>query len=429
MSSKSALDMVVTSVNSDPQSCEKYAAELGHGCDAPPRGGSHHPVQRREQAEISSQYRFFGHRLLYLKEACGGVETWQDVPEHFGRFYPSTLELPRGRVTGSAEGEWFARQLESIISAPQEPFRISIRKPSLPRSKVLFVNCLDPVFGHALYKLAAARALVEAAPDQDVVVLISGNFVDYATFAAGAIAVEESLSHLLRPSTNLTDAVLDFAGGYEDYHWAFCNTSRLGPQQIMPSAMSSIQSPKLEGSIVTFIHRDDRTWGPTRGIQVRRVNGVFALLKKAYPSIETAVIGVSSCHNAYVADHLHLATSHQRDFELLMAELSTKSVCVFGVHGSHMLVPSYHARATVELQPLSRLGNAVQAYWPNPAKNIYETLFGYRVLYGGWRLWDISAPSVFRLIDGIVFGLPGLQARFDAHVILGATSDTTCSEY
>lgn len=421
--------MKISSENSTSQSCAKYAADTGYGLNAHPLGRLTDSDQRHDPAEISSQYRFFGHRLLYLKESSGGVETWQDVPEHFGRFYPSTIELPSGRVTGSAEGEWFATQLGSIISSSPEPYRISIRKPSLPRSKALFVNCLDPVFGHALYKLAAARALVEATPGQDVIVLISKNFVDYAAFAAGAIVVEEPLSHLPRLSTNLMDAVLDFAGEYEDYRWAFCNTSRLGPQQIMPSARSTILSHGLEGSVVTFIHRDDRTWGPTRGIQVRRVNRVFALLKKTYPVIETAVIGVSSCHNSYVADHLHLAPSHYPDFELLLTELSIKSVCVFGVHGSHMLVPSYHAQATVELQHLSRLGNAVQAYWPNPNKNIHETLFGYRILYGGRQLWDISALSVFRLIDSIVSGLPGLRARLDSHVIYGATSDATCSEY
>ena len=419
--------MKISSKNSASQSCDKYTAASGYERDAFPLGGLIDSDQRHEPAAISSQYCFFGHRLLYLKESSGGVEIWQDVPEHFGRFYPSTLELPRRRVTGSAEGEWFAKQLESIISAPPARLCISIRKPLLPRSKALFVNCLDPVFGHALYKLAAARALVAVAPDRDVIVLISGNFVGYSTFAAGAIVVEAPLSHLLRPSTNLTDAVLDLAGEYENYHWAFCNTSRLGSQQIMPSAKSPILAPGLEGSVVTFIHRDDRTWGPTRGIQVRRVNRVFALLKKAYPVIETAVIGVSACHDSYVADHLHLAPSHYPDFELLLAELSMKSVCVFGVHGSHMLVPSYHAQATVELQHLSRLGNAVQAYWPNPNKNIHETLFGYRILYGGRQLWDISALSVFRLIDSIVSGLPGLRARLDSHVIYGATSDATCS--
>jgi len=299
----------------------------------------------------------------------------------------------------------------------------------LPRSKALFVNCLDPVFGHALYKLAAARALAETVLDQDVIVLISGCLVAYATFAAGAIVVEDPISHLLRPSTNLTNIVLSFAGEYDNYQWAFCNTSRLGLQQIMPSVFSHVLSEGLEGSVVTFVHRDDRIWGLTRGMQVRRVNQVFALLKKAYPSVETAVIGVSSCKNAYVADNLEIHSSYNCDFEFLLTELSIKSKCVFGVHGSHMLVPSYHSQATVELLFLSRLGNAIQAYWPNPTKNIFEILFGYRVLYGRWRLWDISAFSVFQQIAAIISGFSGLHTRFDSHVIFGTASDTINSKY
>lgn len=410
-------------MNLNIEKCGGYISTVSHDEDDLSTGIFSTAIQSLRAADICAQYRFFGHRLFYLKKESEGVEIWEDVPEHFGRFYPSTIELPSGRVTGSSEGEWFSKQLELIMSLPSKPYRLSIRKPTLPCLKALFVNCLDPVFGHALYKLASARALVEATPSQDVIVLISKNLVDYASFAAGAIVVEESLSQLPRLSTNLMDAVLNFAGDYEDYRWAFCNTSRLGRQQVMPTVMSPNFLPRLNSSVVTFLHRDDRTWGHTRSIQVWRVNRVFRLLKKSHPSIETAVIGVSSYRNAYVADHLHLKPSHHPDLELLLAALSENSVCVFGVHGSHMLVPSYHAQATVELQPLTRLGNAVQAYWPNPSKNIHEILFGYRILYGGWKLWNISSCSVFHLINSIVSGLPGLKARLDSKVIFGATSD------
>lgn len=370
-------------------------------------------------SEIISRYRFFGHRLLYKIESCEGREIWRDVPEHFGRFYPSTIELPQGRVIKSKEGEWFARQLESIISAPTKFFRISIRKPVSQRSKAVFVNCLDPVFGHALYKLAAARALADVTLDQDVVVILSKNLLDYATFATGAIVIDEPMASLLQPSTNLTNAVLDYASAYREYRWAFCNTSRLGGQKYLPGAVDLDRHQNEIGAMVTFIHRDDRTWGLTGKIQVWRVNRLFRLIKRKFPFVKTAVIGVGADSVKYVADHSYISSIYKPDFERKLAELCVNSVCVVGVHGSHMLVPSYYAKATVELQHYSRLGNAVQAFWPNPGKNIHEILFGYRVLYGGWRLWNIPVSATFKMIESIIAGLPGLKARMDSKTIFG----------
>lgn len=364
-------------------------------------------------------YRFYGHRLLFRRADAGEEEAWQDVPEHFGRFYPSTLRLPAGTVTAPPEGAWFARQLREIVARPPVAYRLSARAPARPAAAALLCNCLDPVFGHALYKLAAARALAEAEPARDVIVVVSGNLLPYAAFAAGAVVVEEPLERLLTPGANLMDRVTEVTAPYRTVQWAFCNGSRTGPQQVLPGFTRPASAGPASPSMVTFVHRDDRTWGPTPGAQVRRVNRTFGMLRARHPDLVTAVIGVSQGRPAYRADRNLLQPAPSPAFEEALAELARQTACLFGVHGSHLLVPSYHAAATVELQPLARLGNAVQAHWPHPAKGVIEALYCYRVVYGGRRLWDVRAATVARVVDSVVTGLPGLRARLDDRVLYG----------
>jgi len=211
---------------------------------------------------------------------------------------------------------------------------------------------------------------------------------------------------------------MELSLSYKAKKWAFCNTSRIGDQQVLPHASRSIsgRSKHEERNLVTFIHRDDRVWGGAQNIQVARVNRVFKSVKKNHQVAETVVIGFSNQKLGYNADRNLIFSVYDANYETLLESISQQSLCVFGVHGSHLLVPSYYALTTVELQPSTRLGNAVQTYWPNPEKTIIEVLFTYRVLYGDRFLWNVSSKLVARMIDSLILGTPGLLARLDSQV-------------
>lgn len=364
--------------------------------------------------DISVRYKFFGHRLLSLKKTDAFGEEWVDVPEHFGRFYPSTLELPAKRLHGSPEGRWFTKQLGDILAEMPVAYRVKFVRPVRPAKEAIFINCLDPVFGHALYKLAAAQAVARHAVDSDVIVIVTENLRHYAGFAAGQILVQEPLSRLLVPSTNLMSAVMSYAADYHQSRWAFCNGSRVGDQQLLPQPQ--VQEASETPDLVTFVHRDDRAWGGTIGIQALRVNKVFRGMKKINPRVKTAVIGLSKKGAPYSADLNFVTSDSDEAYELRLISLAKRSLCVFGTHGSHMLIPSYHANSTLELQPSCRLGNAVQAYWPNPGKTVIEALYTYRVLYGNRFLLDVTAGAALRHIESLVSGTPALLARLDSEV-------------
>lgn len=368
--------------------------------------------------ENPPKLRFFGHRLLYLKKCDDFSQTWEDIPEHFGRYFPSTLCLPRSTVSGPKEGRWFSRQLEEILAGTPRALQITKNFPGIPKSSVMFLNCLDPVFGHALYKLAAARSLLGSMENVDIVPLISKQLYFYASAFDGTIVIEESLPNLLIPNTNLMDVVLEFASSYTEYSWAMTNASRLGEQSILPSPEFSRLARNPEKPIITYIHRDDRTWGLGILFQTLRVNKCFRLLKRNVVGAETAVIGLSAKKIKYKADYCYLFPSGSYEYEKLLLNLCSKSSCIFGVHGSHMLVPSYFSHSTVELQPYKRLGNAVQAYWPNPERHIQEILFCYRVIYGGKGLWNISSSMVAMIIASIVMGIDDFHERMNSKLIV-----------
>lgn len=361
------------------------------------------------------QYSFAGHRLMFLKSSADDIETWQDVPEHFGRFYPCTIELPSVKISLLGEGVWFSGQLEQILNSQPVEYKIESRLPSAGASGLMFVNCLDPVFGHALYKLSAARELVSKFPEKKVVVLVTKNMLSYASFSGFYIAINESPSKLLQPSTNLAVYFKELLNHYLNVNWAFCNGSRTGDQQSLPGEIIFQSQP---GLFLTFIHRNDRCWGITPGMQVRRVNKVFSAIKKLNPQIKTAVIGVEQRHLHYKADLNLLYRKHSPEFEKDLADLAHKSVCIFGVHGSNILVPSYYAQTTVELLPYSRLGNYSQAYWPNPRKSAIETVFSFRVLYGDRFLLNVFPQRVIWLIDHLIKRFPQFQLRADDSILL-----------
>lgn len=370
---------------------------------------------------LGTEYRFYGHRLLYLESREYNKQIWKDVPEHFGRFYPANLILPSGKVQGSPDGVWFAEQLRQIIANNPIMYKLLIELPPKKRRVAIFINCLDPVFGHALYKLAAARALSQQERNCDIIVIISSNLAHYANFSDGKIIVNEPLNRLLIPSSNLMSVVIKCSLFYKNKKWAFCNTSRVGNQQILPHISKSIfkRSEHEDRNLVTFIHRDDRVWGWMKNIQVARVNRVFKSIKKNHQIVETVVIGVSKQKLGYRADQNLIFEKYDADYETLLESISRRSLCVFGVHGSSLLLPSYYALTTIELQPLTRLGNAVQAYWPNPKKTIIEVLFTYRVLYGDRFLWNISSKLVARIINSLILGTPRLLARLDSQTYFG----------
>ena len=354
------------------------------------------------------QYSFIGYRLMFLKSLIDGTETWQDVPEHFGRFYPCSIELPSEKISLLGEGLWYVKQLEQIIANNPIEYRIESKLPVEPASNLIFVNCLDPIFGHALYKLSSAQALTEKFPNNNIVVLVTANMLPYTTFSQYYIAIKENPSKLLYPGRNLNTFFQQLQSTYHNSTWAFCNTSRQDGQQKLPGEIAFLPG---EPTYLTFIHRNDRCWGGNLAIQVRRVNKVFSAIKKMNPGIKTVVIGVEQKQLEYNADLVVLHKGHGTDFEKDLANISNQSACVFGVHGSNMLVPSYYAQTTVELLPNTRLGNFSQAYWPNPKKTAIEVVFTYRVLYGDHFLLNVFPKKLVHIIDHLIKGFPQFKLR------------------
>lgn len=367
---------------------------------------------------MADAFRMIAHRLMARSSAPGEPEVWHDAPEHFGRFYPATLSLPDGRVDGSAEGAWFADQLRNILARPVVEYRVGVRKPERPRQRCIISNCLDPVYGHALYKLAAARALVGKYPDADVFVVVSQALAQNAAFAAGAIVVEENLGVFKASSGNLMAVIEEATSAYGERAWAFSNGTRVGDQAELPMPPGIAPAPRANR--VMFLHRDDRTWGMGPRHQLSNVNRVFRALKRRFPGTRTCVIGVGRSDRRYACDETSLVDRPSDSYEAKLLEWSQEALCVIAVHGSHLLVPSYLAVNTVELMPLERLGNFGQAYWPNPSRHMLDVLFTYRVLYGRWRLLTLTPRTVIDVASSLIEQQGSRQSRYQDETRLAA---------
>ncbi|MGF1504046.1 MAG: hypothetical protein ACFB51_02755 [Anaerolineae bacterium] len=97
-----------------------------------------------------------------------------DLPVGHGLYAPMLLERPYGVVHNplGEEAAWYAEWMERSYAARTSeapPFNVEELRPV---RKPLVLNCLDPIFGHALHKLLNAQHYIDHHPDFDLILII-----------------------------------------------------------------------------------------------------------------------------------------------------------------------------------------------------------------------------------------------------------------
>ncbi|MGZ8693864.1 MAG: hypothetical protein ACXWYS_00300, partial [Gaiellaceae bacterium] len=115
--------------------------------------------------------RFPGWRSL-LDGTCAGCghRYLQDLPAGHGLVYPSTLDLTTGETFDPSGATWFSSWLRG---AWEEPDGGPVELESAVRAhhdSVVLLNCLDPIYGHALLKLLNVQR--ELASEPGCIVLV-----------------------------------------------------------------------------------------------------------------------------------------------------------------------------------------------------------------------------------------------------------------
>ena len=331
------------------------------------------------------------------------AEYFGDLPSGQALYTPLLLEKATGHVHDSFGVPWFSGWLGEGFkqkAATEVDFHVEQLRPL---RRVVLLNCLDAIYGHSILKLLNAQYYLDQKPNWDLVVLVPPNLrwlvpdgcaaVWTATFRGGNSSPwSESLASQIQAQlAQVAEVWLSVA--YSHPHPDDVDIARF--TRVTPFIRRR-RGPQGSGApTVTFVARDDRPWVGSLsrwldrrtfhraavGLRLgdRWVLRLATQLQRRWPEIDMAVTGQASPGRlpGWIKDWRRASVDEQT--ERMWCERAGVSDLVVGVHGSHLLLPSALAGATVELMPFARWGNVLQDLLVSTSDQ-RETLWRYRIL-------------------------------------------------
>ena len=224
---------------------------------APERAG-HCP--RCEVPLVAPRLRVTGWRMFAdgrCKEC--GHRYLQDLPSGHGLVYPASLDVDTGETFQVGDAPWFADPLRELFERPDgDPVRLEVRGEA--SGSAVLLNCLDPVYGHAVLKLLDAQPLLSE--DRDLIVLAPESLE--ALLPAGAAAawiVREPTRRFSRWLLELEERVDHALAEVED-----CVLSATAPHPEpstydLPTLLGAVEPTRVGDPSVVLSLRADRLWG------------------------------------------------------------------------------------------------------------------------------------------------------------------------
>ena len=320
---------------------------------------------------------------------CNG-EFFGDLPTGHGLNYPALLDTKTGEARDGFGGGWFADWLkQSFRERRSNAVAFDIERLR-PVARPLVLNCLDAVYGHALLKLLSAQHYLDQHGELDLIVIVP-RWLRW--LIPDGVAEIWQVDLPLRDGKVWSDWLAGrFAAELEKYEAVQLAIAKCHPHpdDISIERFSRVRPFDLDtwGSTcrepkVTFVWRDDRTWGESpndsvaAGIarhlldgtashrQAQLVLDLAKRLRDRFPKLDFAVTGVAD--RGGLADWIPDLRQRQitMDTEVKWCQRFAASHLVIGAHGSNLLLPSAHAGAVIDLMPADRWGNVAQDILPN----------------------------------------------------------------
>lgn len=381
-----------------------------------------------------------GMRML-AELRCGGCgrELYGDLPSGHGLPYPVLLDRESGEVYHNGTlvifADYLRRSYAGRVSTPvgfeAEAFR-PLRRPIL-------LNCLDWVYGHALLKLLNAQYYLDRPEEFDLIVLVPRYLRWMVPEGAAAVwTVDLPLRRGAEWNDWLAGEIRRRIEPLEECGLSFA-LSHPHPEDFRIERFTGVEPFPLERwaetsarPVVTYVWRLDRGWSPSPGRSLaarigrglRRAAGlppvpnrtpenVVALgeaLRRLFPNVDFAVAGPGEggALPEWITDLR--STTLDDDTERAWCERYARSHVVVGVHGSHMLLPTGHAGAMIQMVPENpwdnRWGNLVQDVLVR-GDDVRDVLFRYHFLPT-----DALPEQVAKIAESVIRFQPTARLHF-----------------
>lgn len=316
------------------------------------------------------------------RQICKACETdfLCDLPSAHGALFPNQLDVNSDLLYGDAIAKaWFGTPLQVAWKNPS-PKCIDVLIEKLNTAdEVVFVPCIDYYYGHAVLKLLSIFDLLKK--NISVVVLVP-KWLRW--LVPKEVAEVWTVDIPLRQGQKYFPSVSNQVWKeLERFKSVKLGEARTHPNVENPEKFTGHKEHSWDDEFfrISYIWRDDRLWVSEgflgrifhrlppigRYVQKRKVIHLMKLLQmENLPNVKFTIISIgSSPKMPKWIDNQNFSPPLQKEAETGLCRLYSESRVVIGIHGSNMLLPSWHAGATLDLMPNERWGN-----------------FGQDILYG-----------------------------------------------
>lgn len=345
-----------------------------------------------------------------------------DLPVGAAIWSPTTLDKATAEIHDPLAMTWFSQPLRSGFTNPVTSEIVPIVHKFFDAERIVIVNCLDFLYGHALLKLLNVQRYLKNSPQLGCCVLAPTQLVHLipdgvAEIWEFPIAIKDgwkwyvSLERWINQQlAQRQECFLSPAYSHpsnQDYDLN-CFVRNL------PDISAQIETKQ---PIILFSYREERLWGKSLAAQQHNLQQLYHQLSQLFPDMVFVLVGFGKQNQipqtkAQILDLRADKFDLERD-RLWMAYMKAAD-CVIGVHGSNMLLPSGLAKSVVELVPRSRLGNTVQDFlFAHGDRDPRDILLFYRLLYGNETLNNISAFEVADITASVLTHAPRNSVWFN----------------
>lgn len=329
------------------------------------------------------EYFFTGVHILG-KGCCSGcgMEYYHNWPVGHGADFPIAFSTNGVAKFPDKAAMWMAKPLIKAIKKNLRTDAPVFRRVRNVVTTGLILNCLDPCYGHVIWKLLGASRYRDIAPPSGVVVLIPVNCEWMVPdFVAEIWSVDIPLSKLNLQVDSVQRFINQVSTDYDCLKLLPVAThldhSGIDLQQFFRVRPFQLENFNSDIRHISFIWREDRFWFRSRieewlhpflvklpvklvqnwflNRQLKAMVAVAKRVRREIPKTAFKAIGLGTWGEfpEYFEDlrRESLTTS----WELKWCEAYARSQLVIGVHGSNMLIPTALSAGFIELIPRSKI--------------------------------------------------------------------------
>ncbi|TAF65597.1 MAG: hypothetical protein EAZ55_08545 [Cytophagales bacterium] len=313
-----------------------------------------------------------------------------NLPTGHGLYYPTAIGTDDLQLYPHPLAiKWLAQPLLEAYQNPDNtPIEIE-QKVKKQYKEVIFLNCLDFLYGHALLKLLNAQQYLEKHPDKGLILLITPNF---EWLIPEGVAEVWILKTPMRKTQKWLTALENFFDQKRtQYQQIYISPAHSHPdfRKIDPSLFFhekrfDINKFQENNYTITFIWRHDRLWlrhpfwellliasqrikalawckNLLIALQDDKIRKTIKKIRKAIPEVQIYITGQGKKTNTFAKIAQDLRTEQiDTPTEKQWAKIYSQSHIVVGIHGSNMIIPTALAGGFVEILPKDRIGNITQ---------------------------------------------------------------------